>query len=61
MKDTLNEILALHTGQKIEKISDDTDRDFFMSADESLKYGIVDKVVADRSQLEEQIDDSSKE
>jgi len=61
MKDTLNDILSLHTGQNIEKISDDTDRDFFMSADESLKYGIVDKVVADRSQLEEQIDDSLKE
>ncbi len=61
MKDTLNEILSLHTGQDIEKISKDTDRDYFMSAEESLEYGIVDKVVADRSQLEEEIDDSSKE
>jgi len=61
MKDTLNEILSFHTGQNIEKISDDTDRDFFMSAQESLKYGIVDKVVADRSQLEEDIEDTSKE
>jgi ATP-dependent Clp protease, protease subunit len=61
MKDTLNEILSFHTGQDIKKISKDTDRDYFMSAEESLEYGIVDKVVADRSQLEEEIDDSSKE
>ena len=61
MKDTLNEILSFHTGQDIEKVSKDTDRDFFMSAEESLKYGIVDKVVANRSQLEEEPDDSSKE
>lgn len=61
MKDTLNGILSFHTGQDINKISKDTDRDYFMSAEESLKYGIVDKVVANRSQLEEEIDDSSKE
>jgi ATP-dependent Clp protease protease subunit len=61
MKDTLNEILSFHTGQDINKISQDTDRDYFMSAEESLAYGIVDKVVANRSQLEEEIDDSSKE
>ncbi|MCF8091255.1 MAG: ATP-dependent Clp endopeptidase proteolytic subunit ClpP [Desulfotignum sp.] len=53
MKDTLNEILAAHTGQKIDKIAKDTDRDFFMSGDEAKTYGIVDRVVADRSQLEE--------
>ena len=61
MKDTLNEILSFHTGQDFKKISKDTDRDYFMSAEESLEYGIVDKVVANRSQLEEEIDDSSKE
>lgn len=53
MKDNLNEILAAHTGQKIEKIAQDTDRDFFMSGKEAKAYGIVDRVVADRSQLEE--------
>ncbi len=52
MKDTLNEILAHHTGQKIEKIAKDTDRDFFMSGEEAKTYGLVDRVVADRSQLE---------
>ena len=61
MKDTLNEILSFHTGQDIEKISEDTERDFFMSAKQALAYGIVDRVVADRSELEEDTDDSSKE
>lgn len=44
MKDRLNEILAKHTGQKLEKIKGDTDRDFFMSADEAKEYGLVDDV-----------------
>lgn len=42
----LNEILAKNTGQKIEKIERDTDRDFYMSPEEALNYGLVDKVVA---------------
>ncbi len=45
MRDRLNEILARHTGQKLEKIQTDTDRDFFMSAEESKTYGIVDEVI----------------
>ena len=61
MKDTLNEILSIHTSQDIERISEDTDRDFFMSAMEARKYGIIDRVVADRSELEEDTDNSSKE
>ncbi|MCD4721196.1 MAG: ATP-dependent Clp protease proteolytic subunit, partial [Desulfobacula sp.] len=61
MKDTLNEILSFHTGRDIEKISEDTDRDFFMSSEQALEYGIIDRVVADRSELEDKIDDSSKE
>ena len=44
IRDNLNEILAGHTGQTIKKIIEDTDRDFFMSADEAKKYGIVDKI-----------------
>jgi len=60
-RDILNEILSRHTGQDIKKISEDTERDFFMSANESMKYGIVDKVVADRSDLEDETEDSSKE
>lgn len=45
MKDTLNRILATHTGQSLEKIQADTDRDFFMSGDEAKEYGIVDEVI----------------
>ncbi len=53
LKDTLNEILAGHTGQDIKKIAQDTERDFFMSSDQAMKYGLIDKVVADRSEIEE--------
>lgn len=44
-KDVLNQILAAHTGQSIEKIRTDTDRDFFMSGEEAKEYGIVDEVI----------------
>ncbi len=44
-KATLNGILAAHTGQKLSKVERDTDRDFFMSAEDAVKYGIVDQVV----------------
>lgn len=44
----LNEILAKHTKQTLKKIEKDTDRDFFMSAEEALKYGIVDKIIEKR-------------
>jgi ATP-dependent Clp protease, protease subunit len=46
MKDTLNKILSNHTGQPIEKIQTDTDRDFFMSGDDAKVYGLVDEVIA---------------
>ncbi len=46
MKQRLNEILADHTGQKVSVIEKDTDRDFFMSAEEAVKYGLVDEVVS---------------
>lgn len=46
MKDTLNKILAIHTGQSIEKIQADTDRDFFMSGEEAKEYGVVDEVIS---------------
>jgi ATP-dependent Clp protease protease subunit len=45
LREKLNEILSLHTGQPIEKIRRDTDRNFFMSADEAKEYGIVDAVI----------------
>jgi len=44
-KQRLNEIMAKHTGQTIEKVEKDAERDYFMSADEAKKYGIVDKII----------------
>jgi len=45
IRERLNKILAKNTGQKLDKIERDVDRDFFMDAEESLKYGIIDKVL----------------
>ncbi|RKY40000.1 MAG: ATP-dependent Clp endopeptidase proteolytic subunit ClpP [Candidatus Omnitrophota bacterium] len=45
LREKINQILAKHTGQKLEKIEKDTDRDFFMSSEEAKDYGIVDEVV----------------
>jgi ATP-dependent Clp protease protease subunit len=45
IRDNLNEILAVHTGQTIAKIAEDTDRDYFMSAEEAKTYGIIDRVI----------------
>jgi ATP-dependent Clp protease protease subunit len=47
-RDTLNNILAKHTGQDLEKIRKDTERDFFMSSEEAKEYGIVDKIITTR-------------
>ena len=49
MKDLLNQILAEHTGQSIDKIESDTDRDFVMTAPEALEYGIIDEVISRRA------------
>jgi ATP-dependent Clp protease protease subunit len=49
MRDLLNEILAEHTGQTVERIEADTDRDFVMTAPEALEYGIIDEVISRRS------------
>lgn len=48
IRDKLNEILARHTGQDIERIRKDTERDYFMSSHEAKEYGIVDKVITKR-------------
>ncbi len=45
LKDRLNEILAHHTGRPVKDVEHDTDRDYFLSAEEALKYGLVDEVV----------------
>jgi ATP-dependent Clp protease protease subunit len=48
VRERLNKIMAQHTGQPIEKIQVDTDRDNFLSADDAVSYGLVDKVLASR-------------
>jgi ATP-dependent Clp protease protease subunit len=50
LKDKLNEIMAKHTGQKIETIDKDTDRDNFLSAEQSVAYGLVDRVLTGRTE-----------
>ena len=51
LKQRLNEIMAKHTGKSIEVIERDTDRDNFLSAEDAMKYGIIDKVLENRSQV----------
>ncbi len=51
LKDNLNHILVKHTGQPLERIEKDTDRDFFMSAGEAKSYGIVDQVIESKSDI----------
>lgn len=48
MRDRINEILANHTGQSLDKIQKDTDRDYFMSAQESKDYGLIDEVIVQK-------------
>ena len=50
LKGRLNEIMARHTGQKIEVIDKDTDRDNFLSAEQSVSYGLIDRVLTDRTE-----------
>ncbi|MDM7937003.1 MAG: ATP-dependent Clp endopeptidase proteolytic subunit ClpP [Cyanobium sp. CZS 48M] len=47
LKDTLNGLMAEHTGQPLEKIAEDTDRDYFLSPPEAVSYGLIDRVVDD--------------
>ncbi len=49
LRQRLNEVLAFHTGQSVEKIQDDTERDFFMGGEDAVKYGIIDKVLIKRT------------
>ena len=51
LKEKLNQILATHTGQTLKKIASDTDRDNFLSAEQSVDYGMVDQVISKRSQV----------
>jgi len=51
LKAAINELFATHTGQRKEKVGIDTERDFFMSGQEALEYGIVDKVITKREMI----------
>ena len=51
LKEKLSEILASHTGADLEKVRHDTERDYFMSAQEAVEYGLIDKILSSRSQL----------
>ena len=53
LRDRINSILAKHTGQSIERIKQDTDRDFYMDAEHALEYGLVDKVLSAPGEREE--------
>ena len=48
IKEAIHRIIARHTGQSLEKIRQDTERDFFMDSEEALAYGIIDKVITER-------------
>ena len=51
MRERLNRIFAEATGQSLEKIKEDTDRDFWMSAEEAVQYGLVGKIVKHKSEV----------
>jgi ATP-dependent Clp protease protease subunit len=59
MRRMLDEILATHSGQDVEKISNDTDRDFIMTADEAKQYGIIDDIIESRQTAEELVSASA--
>jgi len=49
MRDLLNKILAEHTGKTVKRIAKDTDRDYYMSAEEAMEYGLIDRIIPPRS------------
>ena len=55
IKDIVHKILAKHTGQNLDKIAKDTERDYFMDSEDALKYGIIDKIITER-----EVQDSKK-
>jgi len=59
LKKAINELFALHTGQDKKRIGDDTERDFFMTGQEALEYGIVDKVITKREMMSMEKDNGS--
>ena len=60
LKRRLNAIMALHTGQKVEQIEKDLERDKFMSSEKAVKYGLIDTVLEKRVELKDTKDGDSK-
>ena len=60
LKRAINELFAIHTGQDKKKIGNDTERDFFMTGQEALEYGIVDKVITKREMVSMEKDSKKK-
>jgi len=58
LKDRLNEMLATHTGQPVEKVAEDVERDFFLTAKDACDYGLIDKVLLHRPETEDTKADS---
>jgi ATP-dependent Clp protease protease subunit len=58
MKELLNGILSKHSGQDLDKLKSDSDRDYFMDAEEALEYGLIDKVVQKASDVSESSDEA---
>ena len=52
-RDSLNQLLVKHTGQAIERIKNDTERDYFMSSAEAKEYGLIDEVIANKAQAKD--------
>lgn len=52
IRERINNILAKHTGQNVKKIAKDTDRDFYMSAEEAKEYGIIDEIIVSRKEID---------
>ena len=61
MQDMLHKILAHHTGQTVQKIADDFDRDYFMSADRAVEYGLIDEVLGSPEDLTEKLVEAREE
>jgi len=53
IKQRINEILSVHTGQPIDRILEDTDRDFILTPDEAVQYGVIDQVITKRIRKED--------
>jgi len=53
MKKKINKLISGETGQPLEKVEEDTDRDYWMNAEEAVEYGLIDKVITSRGELEE--------